>query len=80
MSEYRSAFRYRTLRPAKIFSDSGQTIECDVRNLSTQGAGLEVADPDQVPQEFFLIITGSSERFRCRRVWNIGTIVGVQYF
>ena len=81
MSESRSIFRYRTHRPAKIFLKDGSTIECVVRDLSTKGAGLEFADDANVPDdEFFLIIKGSSERFRCQRIWQIGKIIGVQYF
>jgi hypothetical protein len=57
----------------------GDAIECQVRDLSTKGARLEVADEAQIPDDFFLIIKGSSERFRCRRVWQIGTIIGVEY-
>ena len=79
MSEYRRVFRYRTHRPAKIFVNDGGAIECQVRDLSTKGARLEVAEEVKVPDEFYLIIKGSSERFRCRRVWQIGTIVGVEY-
>jgi hypothetical protein len=81
MSESRSIFRYRTQRPAKIFLKDGSAIECLVRDLSTQGARLEVADNAKVPDDgFLLVIKGSSERFRCQRVWQIGTIIGVQYF
>jgi hypothetical protein len=81
MSESRSIFRYRTQRPAKIFLKDGSTIECVVRDLSTKGARLDVADEAKVPDDdFFLIIKGSSERFRCHRVWQIGTIIGVAYF
>jgi PilZ domain len=80
MSESRSVFRYRTQRPAKIFPKDGGAIECQVRDLSTKGARLEVAEEAKVPDDFFLIIKGSSERFRCHRVWQIGTIIGVEYF
>jgi hypothetical protein len=81
MSESRSIFRYRTQRPAKIFLKDGSAIECLVRDLSTKGARLEVADKAKVPEdEFLLIIKGSSERFRCQRIWQTGTIIGVQYF
>jgi hypothetical protein len=57
MSESRSIFRYRTQRPAKIFLKDGSAIECVVRDLSTKGARLDVADEAKVPDDdFFLII------------------------
>ncbi len=79
MSEHRSAFRYRTLRSAKIFSSGGGKIECVVRDLSTKGARIEVNDPKQVPDDFFLIIRGASDRFRCHVVWRDRNMIGVQY-
>ena len=79
MSEHRSAFRFRTLRLAKIYPNSGKAIECCVRDLSTRGARLEVADPEQVPDNFFLIIQGMSDRFQCHVVWKNGNAIGVEY-
>jgi hypothetical protein len=79
ISEHRSTFRYRTNRLAKIYSDSGRTIECIVCDLSTRGARLEVADAKQIPDNFFLIIQGMSDRFQCHVVWKNGNMIGVEY-
>jgi hypothetical protein len=79
MSEYRTAFRYRTNRSAKIFLNGGGIIECLVRDLSTRGARLEVADPKQISGDFFLMIQGMSDRFQCHVVWQTGNVIGVQY-
>jgi hypothetical protein len=79
MSEARATFRYRTDRSAKIFRNGGGTIECLVRDLSTRGARLEVADPKQISGDFFLMIQGMSDRFHCYIVWQTGNMIGVQY-
>ena len=79
MSEHRSAFRFRTHRLAKIYPNSGRAVECIVRDLSTRGARLEVAVPEQVPEFFFLIIQGMSDRFQCHAVWKNGNMIGVEY-
>jgi len=57
----------------------GVVIGASVRDLSTKGACIEVADPREVPADFFLMIEGLSERFRCHVVWKNGAILGVQY-
>jgi hypothetical protein len=79
MSDSRNVFRYKTYRPAKILLADGSVIDATVRDLSTKGARLEVANPKQVPADFFLMVQGSSERFGCHVVWQNGTNFGVQY-
>ena len=79
MSEYRSAFRFRTHRLAKIYPKGGKAIECIVRDLSTRGARLEVVGPEQVSDDFFLIIQGMSDRFQCHVVWKNANMIGVEY-
>jgi hypothetical protein len=79
MSEFRTAFRYRTHRPALIVLDGGGKIECLVRDLSTKGARLEVAGSEKIPSDFFLLIRGQSDRFRCHLVWQSEGFIGVQY-
>ena len=79
MSDSRTVFRYKTFRPAKIYPNDGRVIDVTVLDISTKGARLEATDPKQVPTDFFLIIQGSSERFRCHVVWRKGTSIGVQY-
>ena len=79
MVENRSTFRFRTNRSATIFPNAGGAIECQVRDMSTKGARLEVEDPEQVPKDFFLMIQGLSDRFRCHVIWRIENVIGVQY-
>jgi PilZ domain len=75
----RIAFRYRTIREAIIILPDGTKINCTVRDISTKGARLELADMQKVPEQFFLVIHGQGERFRCHCAWQKGNLVGVQY-
>jgi hypothetical protein len=51
-----------------------------VLDISTRGARLEMSELKKMPEEFFLLIQGQSERFRCQVVWQKGAMIGVQYF
>ncbi len=79
MSEFRTAFRYRTHRPALMLLDGGGKIECTVRDLSTKGARLEVAGSEKIPSNFVLLIRGQGDRFRCHLIWQNGNVIGVEY-
>lgn len=79
MSEYRTIFRYRTHRSAKLFLNGGGIIDCLVRDLSKKGVGLEVADPKRVPNEFVITIQGMADKNRCRVAWRNGNMIGVEF-
>lgn len=76
---FRTAFRYKTMRDGTIVLVGGGTIKCSVRDISTKGARLELGSSQKIPEEFFLLIQRQSERFRCFRVWQKDRLVGVQY-
>ncbi|HZQ12145.1 MAG TPA: PilZ domain-containing protein [Pseudolabrys sp.] len=75
----RSAFRYPTMREATVVLVDGTKIKCTVRDISTKGARLELAEPQKLPEQFHLFIHGQSDRFRCYCVWQKNTMAGVQY-
>jgi PilZ domain len=80
LNDSRSTFRYKTDRQALITLMDGGSIPCRVLDTSTRGARLEMSEPKKMPEEFFLIIHGQGERYRCQVVWQKGTMIGVQYF
>jgi len=79
MTNNRESFRYRTLRKAKIQLGGGGAIDCVVYDISTKGAGLELAKPAKIPKEFILFIREQNARFHCRVVWQAGNRISVQY-
>jgi hypothetical protein len=76
--EKRSAPRYRVLKGATI-AFGGNGVECTVRNLSSSGAALDVANPAPLPPSFTLVI--ETDRFirRCRPVWRRDKRIGVAF-
>jgi PilZ domain len=80
MADFRASFRYQTLRSARIVLNDGGIIDCVVRDVSTKGARLEIAEATKIPEQFTLLIRGQGERFRCHRVWQKGNMVGVEYY
>jgi len=80
MNDNRGSFRYRTHREGKILLGKGNTINCIVRDISTKGAGLELATAATIPDEFILYIPQQNQRFHCRVVWRKENKIGVQYF
>jgi len=79
MNERRNMQRTRTLRTGKIlFHQRGSVIDCVVRNLSAQGACLQVESIVDVPDSFDLVIEGDASR-PCRLAWKRGNRIGVEF-
>jgi hypothetical protein len=78
MVEKRAARRYRVLKGATIAFD-GNGIPCTVRNLSSGGAAIDLAERADLPPSFSLMI--ESDRFirRCHQVWSNERRVGVAF-
>ncbi|MGB9113711.1 PilZ domain-containing protein [Bradyrhizobium sp.] len=79
MSERRTAPRHRVLKHGTLAFGGGGGVDCMVRNISSGGARLEVANPFRLPQSFTLVI--ESDRFmrRCRPVWCSDSRIGVAF-
>ena len=76
--EKRSAPRYRVLKGATI-AFGGNGVECTVRNLSSNGAALDVASPARLPPSFTLVIETDQFIRRCRPVWCSDKRIGVAF-
>jgi hypothetical protein len=76
--EKRSARRYRVLKGATI-AFGGNGIECTVRNLSSSGAALDVANSVGLPPSFMLVIEADQLIRRCRSVWRSDRRIGVAF-
>ena len=79
MSDTRKTERVRSLlRGQVIFNKGSSTFDCVVRNISTAGARLEIADSMALPAEFDLDIPHKGKSFRARIVWRADNLVGVE--
>jgi hypothetical protein len=76
--EKRSAPRFKVLKGATI-AFGGNGVECTVRNLSSSGAALDVANPARLPPSFTLVIETDRLIRRCRPVWRSDKRIGVAF-
>jgi hypothetical protein len=79
MEERREELRHRVLKPAQITWGSGAALDCVIRNISGQGACLEVASPLGIPPNFTLMLDNNRSKRECRIVWRTERRIGVAF-
>ena len=75
----RTAPRHRTFNGGAISFDRFGGIECVVRNLSVNGACIELDCPGSLPEDFSLIIRPENIRRACHLVWRTDHRLGVRF-
>jgi PilZ domain len=78
MIEKRMSPRQRVLKRGTL-AFCGGGVDCMVRNVSTGGARLDVANPLGLPPSFTLVITADQFMRRCHPVWCSDTRIGVAF-
>jgi diguanylate cyclase (GGDEF)-like protein len=80
MDERRAIHRARTWRGGKILTNNRRSVlDCTIRNLSGDGACLQVESLVGVPDAFDLLIDGEHAPRPCRLVWQSDHRAGVQF-
>ena len=80
MSEHHSMVRGRTLLAGKIVSDFGQSsIDCVIRRISDHGATVTAESPLSIPERFHLLIPHEGPPRPCKRVWQSGSEIGLEF-
>ena len=80
MEERREGHRARTLRGGKIlFNDKRSVLDCTIRNLSSDGACLQVESLVGVPPDFELLVDGEDAPRPCRLMWQSHDRAGVKF-
>ena len=78
MVEKRAAPRYKVLKGATIAFD-GNGVACTVRNLSSNGAALDIPSDVNLPPSFMLLIEADQFIRRCHPVWINDRRIGVAF-
>ena len=78
MDEKRKAKRRRVLKSGTIEFERG-AYSCAVRNLSEEGAALEVPYTSTIPHEFELVMQADPFRRQCRVIWRKENMQGVAF-
>ena len=80
MDERRASHRARMWRGGKIlFNNRRSVLDCTIRNLSPEGACLQVESLVGVPPAFDLLIDGEQAPRPCRLVWQSDHRAGVEF-
>ena len=78
MEEKRKYQRREVNQPAYI-SAGGSVMRCTVRNISPDGAALDVDNPAFVPAQFRLVMARDSSTRDCTVVWLQEKRIGVVF-
>jgi hypothetical protein len=79
MDERRKVARHRTLKAGHIMFNRAAGIDCRVRNLSPEGACLEVASQVGIPNDFTLVVDSERLTQPCHVIWRTATRMGVEF-
>jgi hypothetical protein len=78
MEERRKYPRTEIDQPAYV-SAGGSVMSCIVRNISVEGAAIDVDNPSFVPPQFRLVIAKNSTVHDCRIAWIQRKRIGVTF-
>jgi hypothetical protein len=79
MQDNRKSRRQRILKADTIAFDRAAGIDCTVRNISDEGACLEVASPLGIPNDFILVISKDKLKRECHVAWRSARRIGVRF-
>ena len=78
MEEKRKHPRTEINEPAYV-SSGGSVMGCMVRNISLEGAAIDVENPAFVPPDFRLVMANGSSVRECRIAWIQKNRIGVTF-
>jgi hypothetical protein len=78
MTEKRAVPRHRVFKHGTL-AFYGGSVDCTVRNISQNGAGVDIASPIGLPKTFTLVIESDQLLRRCHAVWSLEKRIGVAF-
>jgi hypothetical protein len=78
MEEKRKHPRVEIEEPAYV-SSGGSVMSCVVRNISPEGAAIDIENPAFVPQRFRLVVAKDSSVHECRIAWIQQKRIGITF-
>jgi hypothetical protein len=78
MEERRKHTRTDIDEPAYV-SAGGSVMSCRVRNISPEGAAIDVENPAFVPPRFRLVMADDSSVYECSVAWIQRNRIGVTF-
>jgi hypothetical protein len=78
MIEKRAVPRHRVLKGGML-AFGGGSVDCTVRNISSNGARVDIVNPIGLPEAFTLVIETDRFMRRCHAVWSSEKCIGVAF-
>jgi PilZ domain len=78
MDERRKHPRTEIDQPGYV-SSGGSVMSCMVRNISPEGAAIDVDNPAFIPQRFRLVIASDRSVYQCRIAWIQKNRIGLTF-
>jgi PilZ domain len=79
MTERRRFPRSRVFKGAKLIVPGQARVACIVRDISAQGAGLQLPGSVDLPDVFDLCFDTGQRIRGCRKVWRTSMLAGVWF-
>jgi hypothetical protein len=78
MDERRKSTRAETNEPGYV-SSGGSVMTCVVRNISPEGAAIDVENPAYVPASFRLVMAKDGSVYECGVAWIRQNRIGLTF-
>ena len=78
MEEKRKYPRTEISEPAYV-SSGGSVMSCVVRNISVEGAAIDIENPTFVPASFRLVMANDSSVYECKIAWIQQKRIGLTF-
>lgn len=80
MSERRVAARSKSLLQGRVYYNNRRaSLDCVIRDITSEGARLKFSGTVTVPQTFELYIPHKHEAYRAKVAWHRGEEIGVTF-
>ena len=80
MGEPRKSPRARTMLGAQIiFNNRSSTVDCQIRNMSEEGAKIIIHDHLSIPQRFEFHVPQKGRSFKAKVIWRQDSEAGLEF-
>jgi len=79
MTEERRKYPRTEIDQPAYVSSGGSVMSCTVRNISAEGAAIDVENPAFVPAHFRLVMASDSSVHECRVAWIQKNRIGLTF-
>ena len=78
--DLRRSPRLKAIKSGQIIvEESGDTLDCTIRNISETGAMLRFEDDVELPKKVQLVILSHDIHVRADVIWNNGAEAGIEF-